>query len=148
MSFSPHDAVLVVHAGGKQCALDLRQVADGTREAVEDLQQKYPHIQITEINAVQDIAIREEFHASMMMLFEGAFLAIIVVWFFLRDFRATIISAIALPLSVLPTFWALDLFGFSINTLTMLALSLVVGMLVDDAIVEVENIVRHLRMGK
>ncbi len=124
------------------------QVADGTREAVAELQQKYPHIQITEINSVQDQAIREEFHASMMMLVEGAFLAIIVVWFFLRDFRATIIAAIALPLSVLPTFWALHLFDFSMNTLTMLALSLVVGMLVDDAIVEVENNVRHLRMGK
>ncbi|MFO7324499.1 MAG: efflux RND transporter permease subunit, partial [Pseudomonadota bacterium] len=101
-----------------------------------------------EINAVQDAEIRDAFHASMMMLVEGAFLAIVVVWFFLRDFRATIISAIALPLSVLPTFWALYLFGFSMNTLTMLALSLVVGMLVDDAIVEVENNVRHLRMGK
>jgi multidrug efflux pump subunit AcrB len=124
------------------------QVADGVRKAVIELQSKYPHIQITEINAVQDKEIREAFHASMMMLVEGAFLAIVVVWFFLRDFRATIISAIALPLSVLPTFWALYTFGFSMNTLTMLALSLVVGMLVDDAIVEVENNVRHLRMGK
>jgi multidrug efflux pump subunit AcrB len=123
-------------------------VADGAREAVAELQQKYPHIRVTEINAVEDVAIREEFHASMIMLFEGALLAIIVVWFFLRDMRATLISAIALPLSVIPTFWALQLFGFSMNTLTMLALSLVVGMLVDDAIVEVENNVRHLRMGK
>src|SRR5690606_31811497 len=124
------------------------QVADGVRRAVAELQKKYPHIQIAEINAVQDAEIRDAFHASMMMLVEGAFLAIVVVWFFLRDFLATIISAIALPLSVLPTFWALYLFGFSMNTLTMLALSLVVGMLVDDAIVEVENNVRHLRMGK
>jgi multidrug efflux pump subunit AcrB len=84
----------------------------------------------------------------MTMLIEGAILAILVVWFFLRNVRATLISAIALPLSVIPTFWALHLFGFSMNTLTMLALSLVVGMLVDDAIVEVENNVRHLRMGK
>jgi len=82
------------------------------------------------------------------MLVEGAVLAIIVVWFFLRNVRATLISATALPLSVIPTFWALHIFGFSMNTLTMLALSLVVGMLVDDAIVEVENNVRHLRMGK
>ncbi len=82
------------------------------------------------------------------MLLEGALLAIVVVWFFLRDMRATLISASALPLSVIPTFWALYIFGFSMNTLTMLALSLVVGMLVDDAIVEVENNVRHLRMGK
>jgi multidrug efflux pump subunit AcrB len=124
------------------------KVADGTRAAVKSLQDKYPAIHITEINSVADKEIRESFHGSMIMLIEGAILAIIVVWFFLRDIRATLISATALPLSVIPTFWALHLFGFSMNTLTMLALSLVVGMLVDDAIVEVENNVRHLRMGK
>ncbi|MGC4029509.1 MAG: efflux RND transporter permease subunit [Steroidobacteraceae bacterium] len=124
------------------------KVADGARAAVQRLQQQYPQIHITEINAVQDAEIRDSFHTSMLMLVEGALLAIIVVWFFLKDIRATLISAAALPLSVIPTFWALHLFGFSMNTLTMLALTLVVGMLVDDAIVEVENIVRHLRMGK
>ncbi len=124
------------------------KVADGARAAVEALQQTYPGIRISEINAVQDAEIRESFHSSMIMLFEGALLAIIVVWFFLKDMRATLISAAALPLSVIPTFWALHAFGFSMNTLTMLALTLVVGMLVDDAIVEVENMVRHLRMGK
>ena len=124
------------------------KVADGTREAVQQLMVKYPNIKITEINSVDDKNIRQSFHGSMIMLIEGAVLAIIVVWFFLRDIRATLISATALPLAVIPTFWALHIFGFSMNTLTMLALSLVVGMLVDDAIVEVENIVRHLRMGK
>ncbi|MBP8272611.1 MAG: efflux RND transporter permease subunit, partial [Sphaerotilus sp.] len=124
------------------------KVADGTRAAVADLQERYPNIRIIEINSVQDKEIREAFHASMLMLVEGAILAIIVVWLFLKDIRATLISAAALPLSVIPTFWALHLFGFSMNTLTMLALTLVIGMLVDDAIVEVENIVRHLRMGK
>ena len=84
----------------------------------------------------------------MEMLFEGALLAIIVVWLFLRDWRATLISAAALPLSIIPTFWAMYLLGYTLNILTLLALSLVVGILVDDAIVEVENIVRHLRMGK
>ena len=124
------------------------EVADGARVAVEQIRTKYPHIQITEINSVQDKEIRESFRGSMIMLVEGAILAVIVVWLFLRNMRATLISAAALPLSVLPTFWALHLFGFSMNTLTLLALSLVVGMLVDDAIVEVENNVRHLRMGK
>jgi multidrug efflux pump subunit AcrB len=124
------------------------KVADGARAAVKELQKKYPHIQITEINSVADREIRAQFHSSMTMLVEGALLAIIVVWFFLRNVRATLISAAALPLSVIPTFWALYAFGFSMNTLTMLALSLVIGMLVDDAIVEVENNVRHLRMGK
>jgi multidrug efflux pump subunit AcrB len=124
------------------------KVADGAREAVERLHAKYPAVQITEINAVQDTRIRQSFHSSMTMLVEGAILAIIVVWWFLKDIRATLISATALPLAVIPTFWALHAFGFSMNTLTMLALTLVIGMLVDDAIVEVENIVRHLRMGK
>ena len=124
------------------------KVADGARAAVKQLQAQYPNIHITEINAVADTRVRESFKSSMTMLIEGSILAIIVVWFFLRDIRATIISATALPLAVIPTFWALYLFGFTINFLTMLALTLVVGMLVDDAIVEVENIVRHLRMGK
>ena len=84
----------------------------------------------------------------MEMLIEGAILAIIVVWLFLRDWRATVVSAIALPLSIIPTFWAIWTLGFTLNILTLLALTLVVGILVDDAIVEVENIVRHLRTGK
>jgi multidrug efflux pump subunit AcrB len=73
---------------------------------------------------------------------------VIVVWLFLRDWRATFVSAIALPMSVIPAFIGMYLLGFSVNVVTLLALSLVVGILVDDAIVEVENIVRHLRMGK
>ena len=84
----------------------------------------------------------------MVMLFEGALLAVFVVWIFLRDWRATWISSVALPLSIIPTFAVMHLFGFSLNLITLLALSVVVGILVDDAIVEVENIVRHLRMGK
>ncbi len=84
----------------------------------------------------------------MEMLIEGAILAIIVVLLFLRDWRATADLATALPLSIIPTFWAVWALGYTLNILTLLALSLVVGILVDDAIVEVENIVRHLRMGK
>src|SRR3546814_5034660 len=81
-------------------------------------------------------------------MIEGAVLAVLVVFLFLRDFRATIISALAIPLSAIPTFWFMDLMGFSQNTISLLALSLVAGILVDDAIVEIENIVRHMRMGK
>ncbi|MGY4514581.1 efflux RND transporter permease subunit [Lysobacter sp. HA18] len=88
------------------------------------------------------------YHSSMEMLVEGALLALAVVWLFLRDFRATWISAVALPLSIVPTFAVMYWFGFSLNMITLLALSVVVGILVDDAIVEIENIVRHLRMGK
>ena len=92
--------------------------------------------------------MQEEYEGSLHLLYEGAILAVLVVWLFLRDWRATFVSAIALPMSVIPAFIGMYLLGFSINVVTLLALSLVVGILVDDAIVEVENIVRHLRMGK
>jgi multidrug efflux pump subunit AcrB len=84
----------------------------------------------------------------MLTLIEGAALAVLVVFIFLRDMRATIISAVALPLSIIPTFWAMDMMGFSLNLVSLLAITLVTGILVDDAIVEIENIVRHMRMGK
>jgi hydrophobe/amphiphile efflux-1 (HAE1) family protein len=88
------------------------------------------------------------YHAAMTTLFEGAALAVIVVFLFLRDLRATIIAAITLPLSILPSFWVMDLLGFSLNLVTLLAITLSTGILVDDAIVEIENIVRHIRMKK
>ena len=90
----------------------------------------------------------EQYSSSMAAMVEGAILAVVVVFFFLRDWRATIISAIAIPLSAIPTFWFMDLLGFNLNQLSLLALGLVAGVLVDDAIVEIENIVRHMRMGK
>ncbi|WP_198332586.1 efflux RND transporter permease subunit [Psychrobacter aquimaris] len=92
--------------------------------------------------------IAEDYEASLRMLIEGGILAVIVVFLFLRNIRATIVAAVALPLSVIPTFLGMYLFGFSLNIISLLALSLVIGVLVDDAIVEVENIIRHLRMGK
>jgi multidrug efflux pump subunit AcrB len=122
-------------------------VADDVRIAVEKLQAANPNVKFTEVSSTVGY-IRQSFDVSMEMLLEGAILAIAVVWFFLRDWRATIVSAVALPLAIIPTFWAMQLLGYTLNTLTLLALSLVVGMLVDDAIVEVENIFRHLRMGK
>jgi multidrug efflux pump subunit AcrB len=88
------------------------------------------------------------YESAMHSLIEGAVLAIIVVFIFLRDWRATVISAIALPLSIIPTFFLMDMMGFSLNLVSLLALTLVTGILVDDAIVEIENIVRHMRMGK
>ena len=123
-------------------------VADGVKAVVERMSARYPNIQFTEVSNTVDY-VRESYKDSMEMLFEGSILAIIVVWFFLKDWRATLVSSIALPLSVIPTFWVLHyMFGYTLNVMTMLALSLVVGILVDDAIVEVENIVRHLRSGK
>jgi multidrug efflux pump subunit AcrB len=92
--------------------------------------------------------VKSQYESSMAAMVEGAILAVIVVFFFLRDWRATIISAIAIPLSAIPTFWFMEMLDISLNTQSMLALSLVAGVLVDDAIVEIENIVRHMRMGK
>ena len=103
-----------------------------------------------DIEKVYDRAtpIAEDYQASLRMLIEGGLLAVVVVFLFLRNIRATFVAAVALPLSVIPTFLGMYLFGFSLTISSLLALSLVIGVLVDDAIVEVENIIRHLRMGK
>ena len=92
--------------------------------------------------------IEMQYESSMRALIEGALLAVVVVFLFLRDWRATLISAVAIPLSAIPAFWFMNMLGFSLNMVTLLSLSLVAGVLVDDAIVEIENIVRHMRMGK
>lgn len=123
------------------------EVAGGVRAAISKLQELHPDALFTEAYNFVD-PVEENYEGSMALLFEGAILAVIVVWCFLRDWRATFISATALPLSIIPAFAAMHLFGFSINVITLLSLSLVVGILVDDAIVEIENIMRHLRMGK
>ncbi|GHH20828.1 efflux RND transporter permease subunit [Sphingomonas sp. AAP5] len=91
---------------------------------------------------------KAQYDAAMEAMVEGAFLAVVIVFIFLRDWRSTIISALAIPLSAIPTFWVMELLGFTLNNMTLMALSLVAGVLVDDAIVEIENIVRHMRMGK
>ncbi|CDZ34774.1 Acriflavin resistance protein [Neorhizobium galegae bv. officinalis] len=88
------------------------------------------------------------YEAALHTLVEGSVLAVIVVFLFLRNWRATLIAAVALPLSAIPTFWIMDLMGFSLNLVSFLALTLATGILVDDAIVEIENIARHIKMGK
>ena len=123
------------------------EVGAAVQAALVELRNLFPDITLTEsFNFVKPV--EEEFDGSMTLLYEGAILAVLVVWLFLRDWRATFVSAVALPLSVIPAFIGMYLLGFSINVVTLLALSLVIGILVDDAIVEVENIERHLRMGK
>ena len=122
-------------------------VGRGVQAVLATLKVQRPDVVVTEaFNFVTPV--EEEYTGSMHLLYEGAALAVLVVWLFLRDWRATFVSAVALPMSVIPAFIGMYLLGFSINVITLLALSLVVGILVDDAIVEVENIVRHLRMGK
>jgi multidrug efflux pump subunit AcrB len=123
------------------------EVGAGVRKALEEMRLQHPDMQITE--AFDFVTpVQEEYDGSMHLLYEGAALAVLVVWLFLRDWRATFVSAVALPLSAIPAFIGMQQLGFTINVVTLLALSLVIGILVDDAIVEVENIVRHLRMGK
>jgi multidrug efflux pump subunit AcrB len=118
-------------------------VQDTLRELErEDARVKY-HLLFTPVKYIE-----MQYHSSMRALIEGALLAVVVVFLFLRDWRATLISAIAIPLSAIPAFWFMGLLDFSLNMVTLLSLSLVAGVLVDDAIVEIENIVRHMRMGK
>ncbi len=122
-------------------------VAKSVRAAIEDLRKAHPDVEIVE--AIDNVwPVKENFEGSMELLIEGAILAVIVVWLFLRDWRATLVAASALPLSIIPTFLGMYWFGFTLNTVTLLSLALVVGVLVDDAIVEIENISRHMRMGK
>jgi multidrug efflux pump subunit AcrB len=122
-------------------------VADAAQLRLQALVAEHPDLSITEIDNLVRYT-RADYSMTMVTLIEGAVLAIIVVFLFLRDFRATIISAFAIPLSVLPTFAAMELLGFSLNAISLLAITLATGVLVDDAIVEIENIVRHMRMGE
>ncbi|MNM33680.1 Swarming motility protein SwrC [compost metagenome] len=122
-------------------------VANGARAAIADLQKENPSV-VLQQSIDNAFPVEENFDGSMELLYEGALLAVLVVWWFLRDWRATLVAAAALPLSVMPAFLGIYWFGYTLNTVTLLSLALVVGVLVDDAIVEIENIERHLRMGK
>jgi multidrug efflux pump subunit AcrB len=122
-------------------------VAADVQAALATLAAKNPDLRFVKVGGTVDDTI-EQYDGSMHMLYEGAILAVLVVWWFLRDGRATLIAASALPLSIFPVFAAMAWLGFSLNTISLLALAVVVGILVDDAIVEIENIERHLRMGK
>jgi multidrug efflux pump subunit AcrB len=122
-------------------------VFDGALDVIAEIEAENPNIRFVQLfNTVK--YTEGQYESSISAMIEGAILAVVVVFFFLRDWRATVISAIAIPLSAIPTFWFMDLLGFNLNFLSLLALGLVAGVLVDDAIVEIENIVRHMRMGK
>jgi len=122
-------------------------VYDNVWNELRQIEKDDPRIKFVEIdNSVE--YMHNQYDSSMHALIEGAILAVFVVFLFLRDLRATLISAVAIPLSAIPAFWFMDLMGINLNFLSLLALALVAGVLVDDAIVEIENIVRHMRMGK
>ncbi|WP_422060441.1 efflux RND transporter permease subunit [Sphingopyxis sp.] len=122
-------------------------IHDETMKKLEEIKKNNPKVDF-KILFTRTEYTKEQYRSSMAAMIEGAVLAVVVVFLFLRDWRATLISALAIPLSAIPTFWFMEMMGFSLNGLSLLALSLVAGVLVDDAIVEIENIVRHMRMGK
>ncbi len=122
-------------------------VAEAVQKKIDEVTKANPDVELKLIDTAVDFT-KGNYDAALHTLFEGAALAVIVVFLFLRDIRATIIAAVSLPLSIFPAFWAMDILGFSLNLVSFLAITLSTGILVDDAIVEIENIVRHMNMGK
>ncbi len=122
-------------------------VAAGVKKVIDEIKVEHPDVELKLIDTSVHYT-EGNYESALHTLFEGAVLAVIVVFVFLRDLRATVIAAIALPLSIIPAFWVMDMLGFSLNLVSLLAITLATGILVDDAIVEIENIVRHMRMGK
>jgi hydrophobic/amphiphilic exporter-1 (mainly G- bacteria), HAE1 family len=127
---------------------NLVDVEQGVDRALEKLRSTLPpDVQVAKVRT-NGKYVMESYHASIDSLVLGALLAVVVIWLFLRDFRAAVISALAMPLSIIPTFATMKAYDFTLNGMSLLGLSLVIGILVDDAIVEIENIVRHIHMGK
>jgi len=147
-TFASLDAKPVVAFGIKRAkgASDV-VVAEAVQAKIDAIQADYPDVQLKLIDTSVDYTVGN-YNAAINTLFEGAALAVIVVFLFLRDLRTTVIVAVSLPLSIFPAFWAMDMLGFSLNLVSFLAVTLSTGILVDDSIVEIENIVRHIRMGK
>ena len=119
------------------------EVTRKAREKMAELAANTPGLSIQEVASTTPV-VEAQYEGAANALAAGAFLAMIVVFIFLRDWRATLITSLAMPLSLIPTFFVLRVFDYSFNTVTLLALTLVIGVLVDDAIVEIENIVRHM----
>jgi len=124
-------------------------VARDIRQALDDLQKNELPPDVT-IRVVRDnaVAVEESFHSVQSTILEGAILAVIIVFLFLNSWRSTVITGLTLPISIIGTLTALYFLGFTLNMMTLMALSLSVGLLIDDAIVVRENITRHLHMGK
>ncbi|MDB5556351.1 MAG: acrB/AcrD/AcrF family protein [Rhizobium sp.] len=122
-------------------------VAETVAAGLKTIREKNPEVNIELVDDAVYFTYGN-YESAIHTLIEGALLAVIVVFLFLRNWRATLISAVALPLSAIPTFWIMDMIGFSLNLVSFLAMTLATGILVDDAIVEIENIARHIKMGK
>jgi len=122
-------------------------VAETVAESLDQVRAAHPDVAIQMVDDSVYFTYGN-YESALHTLVEGSILAVIVVFLFLRNWRATLIAAVALPLSAVPTFWIMDVMGFSLNLVSFLALTLATGILVDDAIVEIENIARHIKMGK
>ncbi|GLS88563.1 hypothetical protein GCM10010873_35370 [Cypionkella aquatica] len=122
-------------------------VAETVNQTLDQIRADYPKVGIKIVDETVFYTYGN-YESALHTLIEGALLAVLVVMAFLRNWRATLITAVALPLSAVPTFWVMDMLGFSLNLVSFLAVTLATGILVDDAIVEIENIARHIRMGK
>ncbi len=122
-------------------------VSKALDQKLDEIRKEHPNVAINKIDSNVNYTVGN-YESAMETLVEGALLSILVVFIFLRDWRATLITSIAMPLSILPTFWAIHTMGFSLNLVSLLGITLATGVLVDDAIVEIENIVRHMHMGK
>ncbi|MET3598687.1 efflux RND transporter permease subunit [Martelella mangrovi] len=147
-TFARHDGNPVVSFGVfRSKGASEVTVADAVAEALDTVRAEHPDVSISLIDDAVYFT-KGNYTAALDTLYEGAILAIIVVFLFLHNWRATLIAAVALPFSVIPTFWVMDLLGFSLNLVSLISLTLATGILVDDAIVEVENIERHIGMGK
>jgi multidrug efflux pump subunit AcrB len=146
----------IAKMNGRQVVTFAVQRAKGSSEVtayeagwaeVRKLEKENPKVRFSEIFNTVDYT-KSQYRSAMEGLWEGAVLAVLVVFLFLRDIRATIISALAIPMSAIPAFWFMSMLGITLNFMSTMAMGLVAGVLVDDAIVEIENIVRHMRMGK
>lgn len=122
-------------------------VADAVAARIAEIQAAHPDVALKLIDTSVPQTVGN-YDSALHTLYEGAALVVVVVFLFLRDIRATIVAAVALPLSIIPAFWVMDMLGFSLNIVSLLAIILSTGIIIDDAIVEIENIVRHIRMGK
>src|SRR6476660_1502914 len=146
----------IAKMNGRQVVTFMIQRAKGSSEVtaydaswkeLKKLEKENPKVHFSEVFNTVDYT-KSQYRSAMEGLIEGAVLAVLVVLIFLRDIRATAISAVSIPLSAIPAFAFMSMLGITLNFMSTMAMGLVAGVLVDDAIVEIENIVRHMRMGK
>ena len=146
----------IAKMNGRQVVTFMIQRSKGSSEVtaydvgwkeLKKLEKENPKVHFSEVFNTVDYT-KAQYTSAMDGLIVGAILAVFVVFLFLRDLRATLISALAIPMSAIPAFWFMSMLGITLNFMSTMAMGLVAGVLVDDAIVEIENIVRHMRMGK